>query len=138
LPGAQRGRFGAHEVARKPGRDPRPLATRLEYFTFFIWAYDESDPTNERVQWRAARLLYDAFDRAVYLVTHADGDTGPGPVSWISEDWNLEKVERGFGAEIIVSGSIEAMVPDEKFTMVTGVTAAIDVNVQGQVNPVNT
>lgn len=141
LPGDKRGRFGSHASIRKPGRDPRSLATRLEIFTAYIWAKDATDePTlrDERAQWRAVRLLFDAFDRAVYLTTHTDGDVGVGPVTWLAEDWNLEKTERGFGAEIIVSGTVEAMVPDEAFITVDDPEATVEVTVQGEINTVNT
>lgn len=138
LPGDKRGRFGSHESIRKPGRDPRSIATRIEIFTAYIWAKDASAMRDERAQWRAVRFLYDAFDRAVYLATHTDGDVGVGPVTWLAEDWNLEYSERGFGAEIIVSGAVEAMVPDEKYEVPTDVVAFVEVTVKGEVNVINT
>lgn len=141
LPGEKTGRFGSHMPVHKPGRNPRSLATRIEIFTAYIWAVDGTDETtlrNERAQWRAARMLYDAFDRAAYLVTHTDGDVGVGPVTWLAEDWNLDKSERGYGAEVIVSGAVESMVPDTAFADVTDAHGVVAVTLRGETNTVIT
>jgi len=128
-PGNETGDFGAVLAPDKPGRNPRPLATVDELGTFWLWAVSP-DVNTERAQDRAARILYDQWLRAVYLVTHTDGDAGLGPVRIVSQHWNLDKIERSFGREIIVVVAIAAMVPDESFfetTEVDGIRANVPV-----------
>jgi hypothetical protein len=137
VPGDPGRRFASDLPVRNPGRDPRSLGTKGELVTFFIWAADTTDLTSERKQYVAARLLYDAFFRAVYLVSHSDGDTGVGPVAFVDERWSLDKVERGFGAEIIAVCSVAAMVPDVKYESAL-VNATTTVEVQGAVQVFNT
>jgi hypothetical protein len=114
-PGDESYGFGRDLPPDKPGRNPRPLATEEELFTVFIWAVNRSD-VSERAQYEAARFLYDGWRRAMYLVTHTDGDTGIGPMTILSQRWNKgaggKMVERPFGAEIIAVCSVQAMVPD--------------------------
>jgi len=138
MPGDEAGVGGTDLPPRNPGRDPRPLATEDERFTWFIFAVDSSDLTDEWKQYEAARLLFDGWRRWLYLATHTDGDVGVGPVTLGQWRWNKNTVERGFGAEIIVPGSMHAMVPDQKPELVTGVTATVEVTVQGEVNIINT
>jgi len=91
--------------ASDPGRDPRPLATLDELFTVYLEAGDATAPETERAQYIAARLLFDAWYRAVYLA--ARGRFGIKSVTWVDG-----KNERRYGATIRVVGTIEAMVPD--------------------------
>lgn len=136
VPGDRSARFASDLPVRNPGRDPRSLGTKGEYVTFHIWGADPSDLTNERLQYRAARLLYDAFYRAVYLVSHSDGDVGVGPVSFVDEQWDADHIERGYGYVIIVVLSVAAMVPDVKYESDV-VTATATVEVLGEVQVFN-
>ena len=138
---------GASRIVLMPGDEsgaggvdgpPRPLATEEEVFTWYLWAVDP-DLANERKQYTAARLLFDAWRRWIYLATHTDGDTGIGPVTLGRWRWNRSNVERVYGAEIIVSGSISAAVFDESPTLVTDMAGAIaSVDELGQTDVINT
>lgn len=113
-PGDEHFEFGKDLAPDKPGRNPRPLATEEELFTAYIWAVDNSDRNNERLQYEAARALYDAWRRALYLATHTDGDNGIGPAAVVMQRWSKsgDRLERPFGAEIIAVCTVQAMVPD--------------------------
>jgi len=111
-PGDLSGKFADDLPPHGIGREPRPLATELEYFTVWIWGVDSSDLNDERKQYTAARLLYDVWRRAIYNATHTDGDNGVGPVVIYGQEWNIKRVERKWGAEIVAVCSVQAMVPD--------------------------
>jgi hypothetical protein len=100
------GAAGTAAPARNPGRNPRPIGTFLEVFTVYIYAYDTTDLENERLQYKATRLLRDAWERAVYLAAH-------GTFAILSQGWVPDKLERRFGATMRVLFQVEAMVPDE-------------------------
>lgn len=70
VPGDEAGDAGEVGPARNPGRDPRPLMTLGELFTVYCEAYDSTGPEVELAQWKAARLLWDAVMRAIYLSAH--------------------------------------------------------------------
>jgi hypothetical protein len=103
------GKIGAPD---KPGRNPRPLYTLDELFTVHLWAVDGSALNVERAQESAARKLLDKWLRAIYLATHTDGDTGLGPVAFVSLKWNRNKIERPYGAAIICVATIGAPILD--------------------------
>lgn len=105
VPGDPEASLGSIMPARNPGRDPRPLATIDEMFFVTISAQDPADPENERLQYRATRLLFDLWHRAIYLAAH-------GTYELAAPLWIDVKRERGFGSAIQVTGSIQAMVPD--------------------------
>lgn len=112
VPGDDKGgNLGELDAPKYPGRlDPgRPLGTLVELFTVYVSAFDETDPENERAQYHAARLLYDAWWRAVYLSAH-------GTVRVVSQGWVVgspaPRAERRHGAAIRVVGAIQAMIPD--------------------------
>jgi len=93
----------------RPGQNPRSLGTLGELFTVWIRAADATDPAmleNERVQYEAARTLFDAWYRAVYLHAH-------GTFTVESSEWMIEQNERRYGAGIRVVCSIQAKIPDE-------------------------
>lgn len=103
---------------RDPGQPERPLATLEEGFNIYCWARDASAPRDELAQWRAARLLYDAVRRAIYLAT-TDEDVGT-PVAIKSFGWVPGPPgELPFGAEIKLGCRIASKVPDAPYTLVT-------------------
>lgn len=104
------GSMGAVGPARNPGRDPRPLATIREAFTVYVEATDLSAAENELAQWKAARLLFDAWLRCVYKAAH--GTFAIGTPAYL-----VERKERRHGVTIRVPCTIEAMVPDEPATL---------------------
>lgn len=121
VPGDPSGALGPVEGPKYPGRiDPgRPLATLNELFTVYISAADRTKPiSNEFRQWKAARLLFDAWYRAVYLAAH-------GTFRILSSSWQLGKIERQYGAAIRVVAAIESMVPDEAPELAPADTGAL-------------
>lgn len=107
------GEIGQIAGARSPGgvgAGARPLATLRERFTVYISAQDSSGPENERTQYQAARELFDAWFRAVHLAAH-------GTVTIESVRWSDAKLERRFGASIVVVCAIDAMIPDAVYTI---------------------
>jgi hypothetical protein len=105
VPGDPNGALGAMLPAKQPGRNPRPLMTIEELVTVEIQASDPSSPENERKQYEATRLLYDAWLRAVYLAAR-------GTFRVVTSSWLNDKKERRHGAAIRVVLAIDAMVPD--------------------------
>jgi hypothetical protein len=106
IPGDPAGNAGSASPARNPGRNPRPIATFLELFTVEISTSQPATPENERAQYRAVRLLRDAWHRAVYHATH-------GTIAIRSEVWIVDRKERRFGAALRLVCELEAMVPDQ-------------------------
>jgi hypothetical protein len=111
VPGDPRGNAGEDAPARNVGRNPRPIATLRELFTCYISADDPDDPENEALQYRATRLLYDAWRRAMYLSAH-------GTFAIRSTSWEIDKNERRRGACIVCVVALEAMIPDEPLVSV--------------------
>lgn len=99
------GNVGAVGPARSPGGNPRPLHTLRELCTVYITSHDKTAAENERKQYDATRLLFDAWLRAVYLAAF-------GTYSIVSTTWVTEKLERRHGAALRVVLAIEAVVPD--------------------------
>ncbi len=112
VPGDPGGSLGSLDAPVKTGNvdERRSLATLRELFTVYIGANEPQMPEDERAQYRAARLLYDAWLRAVYLSAH-------GTFRIVSQDWNTEKNERRHGAEIVCVCWIEAVVPDQTYDL---------------------
>jgi hypothetical protein len=74
-------------------------------FTVEIVAFDKAAPTSERAQYIAARFLFDAWYRAVYLAAR-------GNFEIVSTSWLNSKKEARAGAGIRVVASIGALIPD--------------------------
>lgn len=110
------GALGELVDAHQPGRNPRPIATLRELFTVLIEAHDPSGAEDERKQYQAARELFDAWYRAVYLAAR-------GNLSVVEAAWVDDKNERRFGAALRVVASIGAMIPDEESDIAPAETA---------------
>ncbi len=106
VPGDPSGNAGSEAPARQPGRNPRPIATFAELFTVEIIGVDPDAGEDERAQWKATRLLRDAWFRAVYLAAH-------GTFSIKSQVWLVDKTQRRFGTMLRIVATIDSMVPDE-------------------------
>lgn len=125
VPGNESGAFGTIAAARYPGRSPKPIANLPELFHVWIIGADTTDPENELAQYRATRLLYDRWLGAVYR-------NACGQFAVIDEHWDTDKKERRFGAALVVTATIDAMVPeyedDEYPAVTTTTTGHIDVD----------
>jgi hypothetical protein len=118
VPGDPSGNAGQDGPARNPGRNPRPIGTLRELFHVIISSSDLTAPENELRQYKATRLLRDAWHRAVYLAAH-------GTFAIQSETWIVEKNERRFGAALRIVCVIESMIPDEPATTAPVDTSAV-------------
>jgi hypothetical protein len=97
--------LGKVTAPKYPGRNPRPLRTLEELFTCRISAFDPDAPHDEAKQYRATRLLFDEWVRAVYLAA-------PGQFEILKASWIADKNQHRFGAAIRVLGAIQSMIPD--------------------------
>jgi hypothetical protein len=122
-PGDEGGNAGELKPPKYPGRlDPgRPLGTLTDTFTCYISGFDPNNARSERAQWKATRLLFDAWYRAVYIAAH-------GTFTIRTVRWQTSKNEFRFGACLVVTGSVEGMIPDTTPTLApANVHAAITV-----------
>jgi hypothetical protein len=118
VPGDVRGQMGRTLPARNPGRAPaRPIATLDELFTCEIVAHDSAAHEVERSQYQAARELYDAWWRAVYLEAH-------GTVAVISTEWITLAKERRHGAAIRAICSVQSAIFDTPYDLAPADTGA--------------
>lgn len=113
------GDLGEIAPVRQPGRitPGRPLWTLHELCTVYLEAVDQSSAAtaeNERAQYIAARMLFDAWARALYLI-------GKGTVSILGAEWLDRENVRRFGATLRVVFAVDAMIPDALQT-----TTAVD------------
>jgi hypothetical protein len=124
VPGDSSGSLGEDLPPRHVGRAPRPIATLGELFQVYVTAYDASAPENELAQYQAARVLFDEWRKAMHLAAH-------GTFEIQSARWNTDKSERRYGAEIIVTCSIQSMIPDDEDAALSDAHAAVEAESQG-------
>lgn len=119
VPGSPSGAIGNMDAPSKTGdrEKYRSLGTLRELFTVHIEANDPVDPENERAQYIATRLAFDAWYRAVYLAAH-------GTFGLESSEWNTLKNERRNGTEMICVCYVDAVVPDSPWTLAPADTEA--------------
>lgn len=116
---------------KQPGRSVpgRPLWTVGELCAVYLEAVDQTDAAtaeNERAQYTAARLLFDLWARALYLVAR-------GTVAILSIEWLDEKNVRRYGATLRVVVRVDAMVPDAlQITLPTDATGHLETTVLDQ------
>jgi len=116
------GLLGELAPARGPGGNPRSLYTLNEACAVYLEAVDETDAAtaeNERAQYIAARLLLDAFLRALYITSH-------GRVSLSDPRWVDKDNVRRYGATIRIVFALGAQVPDALQTTAYASTNAIN------------
>jgi hypothetical protein len=131
VPGDASGNAGEVVAPRNPGRNPRPLATLVELFTIYCEAFDSSagSPEVELRQWKAARLLWDAVIRAIYLSAH-------GTYEVISTEHMVERATRRHAWSMRSVLAIQAMVPDAPAFVVTPPQVALTVGLEVDDDPV--
>ncbi len=104
-PGDKAGKIGAYSGAKLPGRNPNPLATLGELATIYLWAVDAVDVT-DLGQYRVARRLHD-------LVVPILIRKFKGRWALVSSEWLRPELERKYGAEMALTITVEAYVPDD-------------------------
>ena len=97
--------FNGALPVRQPGRNPRPLGNLAELFHVVVSASDTATPENDRAQYTACRLLFDAWYRAANLAVGIR-------MVFISASWLVERTVRRAGAALVATFTIEAMIPD--------------------------
>lgn len=113
-PGDPNGSVGTVQAAREPGHTPdRSIATLAELFTVEITATDTSALKDERKQYAACRLLFDAWWRAVYR-SSARGLVSVQSAKWLGGVG--ESPDRRHGATIQAVCTILAKIPDTPLT----------------------
>jgi hypothetical protein len=126
VPGDPSGAAGEVVGAKNPGGNPRSLGTLLEVFTVYIEAYASfsGEPENELKQYKAARLMFDAWFRAVYLArTVVDGRSVRYRLAVKSTAWMVDRTVARLGATLRVVCELDAMIPDAAYETVEGVEA---------------
>lgn len=108
VPGDPNGAIGTMGPPRNPGGDPRSLGTLNELFHVVISGQDPTDPENELLQYSIVRYLRDAWYRAVYHAVH-------GAFGIKYEQWNTDRLERRFGAALVVVCELQTTIPDEPY-----------------------
>lgn len=110
IPGDPAGTAGDIGAAKQPGRNPRSLGTFAEIFHIVIsGAGDAVDPTNERKAYTATRLLFDAWYRAAFLFAGVR-------MAFVNAQWLIDRVTARFATALVVTFSLEAMIPDAELT----------------------
>lgn len=105
IPGDTVGGLGSILAPKANVRPYRSLGTFAELFTVEVGAVDRDEPEDELAQYRATRLLYDYWYRAVY---HACGAP-----SIVSMSWETRRNERRKGALLRVVFALDANIPDQ-------------------------
>ena len=108
VPGDPSGKLGVAAPPKYPGQRQagKPLLNTLELFHCYIVGYDKTDPSNERKQYFAARLLYDQLVRVMYQVAH-------GTFTMPDSTWVTDKKEFRAGATILLASSVQTVQPEE-------------------------
>lgn len=127
VPGDPSGAAGELIGARQPGRNPRPIATLLETFTIYVEGRDATEPENELKQWKAARLIFDAWFRAAYLSSR-------NLLTVKSTAWMADRTTRRNGATLRVVCTLQAMIPDAAYTAAEDVEAEVNVELDADDN----
>lgn len=108
IPGDGADMVGVDRSAKYPGRNPASIATLTEAFRVRLWAVNMLQTSDELAQYEAARMLYDAVRRALFL---AD----PGGLAISQVRWIRENKERIYGAEIEIVCTVDANIPDTPY-----------------------
>lgn len=115
VPGDNAWNVGTLKGAKYPGRVPRPVGTLVELFHVYVVAFDATDLDNERLQYAAARHLYDCLFAAVKRVSGVTAQV-------VGQRWETGKKEFRRGAAIVVTFTIESMIAED--SSATGTNAA--------------
>jgi hypothetical protein len=129
VPGDPSGALGPVTSARFPGGNPRSIGTLEETFTVYIEGRDLNHPEDELRQYKATRLLFDAWFRAVYLSVR-------NLLTIKSAAWMTDRKTRRHGATLRVVCSLQAMIPDQAYEVVSpNPYAVVDLAAAGEEPP---
>lgn len=120
VPGDRNGAAGSLEPPKYAGGAPRVLATFREVFHVVITAQDPSNPTDERLQYRAVSLLFDAWERACQCSMKA-------AFSVTAIDWDADRPQNTFGAAVRVTCQLLRPILDDAFDTTTAPIKKIEV-----------
>ncbi len=129
VPGDPSGAAGEVVSAHSPGGNPRSIGTLNEVFTVYVEGRDTSAPENELAQYKAARLIFDAWFRAAYLKP-LDGERRQ-LVTVKSAAWMADRTTRRYGATLRVVCIVQAMIPDAAYEVAEDVEAVVDMQLDG-------
>lgn len=136
VPGDTTGMLGDIAAPKYTGMVPRQLFTLNELATVYVTAFDAVNATIERAQYEAARLLFDAWVRAVEIAAY-------GTYKFLRSEWLLGDRVRRAGATIRTVFAIQAPIVDDpsRFAAVPEDTGALidvhelDITEQVSVSP---
>jgi hypothetical protein len=119
VPGDPSGAAGDVMSARSPGGNPRSIGTLLEMFTIYVEGRDSSAPENELAQYKATRLIFDAWFRAAYLSVR-------NLLVVKSASWMVDRTTRRHGATLRAICTVQAKIPDAAYAVAEDVDAVVD------------
>lgn len=120
VPGDPSGSAGEVASVRFPGGNPRSLGTLLETFTVYIEGRNSATPENELAQYKATRLIFDAWFRASYLSVR-------NLLVVKSTAWLVDRTTRRYGATLRVVCTVQAMIPDSAYVVAEDIEAVVDI-----------
>jgi len=120
VPGDPSGSAGEVEGAHSPGVNPRSIGTMLETFTIYVEGRDATDLENELKQWKATRLIFDAWFRAAYLSVK-------NLLTIKSTAWMVDRSARRYGATLRAVCTVQAKIPDTAYTAAADVDAEVEI-----------
>lgn len=111
VPGDPAGNVGSVQPPRNNNlTDARSLAQVEELCTVYVHGEDVLLPEDELAQYRATRLLFDAWFRAIHKAAY-------GTFRLVSVKYVNEKKERRSGATIRVVLAVHAVIPDQPYLL---------------------
>jgi len=119
IPGNAADSVGTVGPAMYPGQNPSCLGILTEQFRVRMWAIDNTDHNNERLQYQAAMVLFHVVFRALTLCDVPN--LLIGMATWIEPDR-----ERLFGQEIEIACSVNHALFDNPIEEVLLLSAHID------------
>lgn len=124
VPGDPSGSAGEVAAAHNPGENPRSIGTLEETFTVYVEGRDSSSPENELAQYKATRLIFDAWFRAAYLSVR-------NLLTVKSATWMVDRTTRRYGATIRAVCAVSAKIPDAAYEIAEDVEAVVDMQLDG-------
>jgi hypothetical protein len=107
------------------GQTAQSIATFDEQFTLYFFAVDTTNLADEEKQYTAARLLFDAWVRAMKYAALAVGTYGRFTI--LTCDWVVNRKEKTHGACLRALCTAQAKIPDSAYVFApVDTTAELD------------